>query len=72
VDAAAVPARAGAVSEAEDTRPFRVAIDQALAAAAQGQVENGLLILALHWLALNRTGLDAMATSTPPSVARRP
>jgi ADP-ribose pyrophosphatase len=72
VDAAAVPARAGAVGEAEDTRPFRIAIDRALAASAQGHVENGLLILALHWLALNRADLDAMAVSTPASGVRRP
>jgi ADP-ribose pyrophosphatase len=63
VDASAVPARAGAAAEAEDTRPFRIAIDRALAALAQGQIENGLLILALHWLALNRTHLDGVTAS---------
>jgi ADP-ribose pyrophosphatase len=72
VDAAAVPARAGAAGEAEDTRPFRIAIDRALAAAAQGQVENGLLILALHWLALNRARLKAMAAAAPTAGVPRP
>jgi ADP-ribose pyrophosphatase len=54
VDAAQVPARAGAAEENEDTRPFVVSIDDAVAALEQGQLANGLMITALQWLALHR------------------
>jgi ADP-ribose diphosphatase len=54
VDAAQVPARAGAAEENEDTRPFVVSIEDAVAALGQGRVANGLLVSALQWLALNR------------------
>lgn len=53
VDAARVPARAGAAEENEDTRPFVVSIDDAVAALEGGQVANGLLVSALQWLALH-------------------
>ena len=59
VDASAVPERAGAAAEAEDTRPLRVDIDHAIAALAEGKISNGLLIIALQWLALNRKRLPA-------------
>ncbi|HEY6257357.1 MAG TPA: NUDIX hydrolase, partial [Xanthobacteraceae bacterium] len=54
VDAAQVPARAGSAAEREETQPLRVPIDAALAALTRGAMRNGLLVLALHWLALNR------------------
>jgi ADP-ribose pyrophosphatase len=54
VDASLVPASAGLAIEHEVTRPLRVSIDAALAALAEGKMRNGLLVLALHWLALNR------------------
>jgi ADP-ribose pyrophosphatase len=54
VDAAQVPDQAGAAAEREETRPLRVSIDAALAALAGDTMHNGLLVLALHWLALNR------------------
>jgi ADP-ribose pyrophosphatase len=57
VDATKVPARAGAVEENEDTRPFVVSIDDAVAALDHGQIANGLLISALQWLALHRQHL---------------
>jgi ADP-ribose pyrophosphatase len=57
VDATKVPARAGAAEENEDTRPFVVSIDDALAALDQGRIFNGLLISALQWLALHRSRL---------------
>jgi ADP-ribose pyrophosphatase len=57
VDAAQVPERAGAAAEREETRPLRVPIDTALAALAQGTMRNGVLIIALQWLALNRARL---------------
>jgi len=59
VNASAVPERAGAAAEAEDTRPLRVDIDHAIAALAEGKISNGLLIIALQWLALNRKRLRA-------------
>lgn len=61
VDAAKVPNRAGSADEREETHPFRVSIDAALAAMANGSMHNGLLLMALHWLALNRGRLAAVA-----------
>jgi len=58
VDAAAVPERAGAAEEGEDTRPFVVSIDDAVAALEQGHVANALLVTALQWLALHRGRLQ--------------
>jgi ADP-ribose pyrophosphatase len=60
IDASTVPERAGLASEAEDIRPFRVKIDIALTALAQGTICNGYLIPALQWLALNRSRLEAV------------
>jgi ADP-ribose pyrophosphatase len=57
VDATQVPARAGAALENEDTRPFVVSIEDAVAALGQGQVANALLFSALQWLALHHAGL---------------
>jgi ADP-ribose pyrophosphatase len=54
VDAAQVPEQAGLAAEREQTHPFRVPIDVALAALADGAMQNGLLVMALQWLALNR------------------
>ncbi|MGP0090424.1 MAG: NUDIX domain-containing protein [Xanthobacteraceae bacterium] len=59
VDASAVPERAGAAAEGEEIKPLRVDIDHAIAALAQGRISNGLLIIALQWLALNRERLPA-------------
>jgi ADP-ribose pyrophosphatase len=61
VDAAQVPHRAGSAAEREETRPFRVSIDAALAALDGGTMHNGLLVLALYWLALNRDRLAEIA-----------
>jgi ADP-ribose pyrophosphatase len=61
VDAAQVPASAGSAAEREQTRPLRVSIDAALAGLAGGTMHNGLLVLALHWLALNRGRLAQIA-----------
>jgi ADP-ribose pyrophosphatase len=58
VDASRVPERAGAAAEHEETVPLRVSIDAALAAPAAGTVRNGPLIIALQWLALNRSRLS--------------
>jgi ADP-ribose pyrophosphatase len=66
VDAAAVPLSAGAAHENELTRPMRVAVDDALAALADNKAQNGYLILALQWLALNWPHMDEfLRTRTP-------
>jgi len=54
VDSTGVLTRGGLADEDEDTQPFVVSIDQALAALDHGQVANALLYSALQWLALNR------------------
>ncbi len=56
VDCSKVPERAGA-DEHEATRPLAVPIDTALEALDGGAVRNGPLIIALQWLALNRSRL---------------
>jgi len=58
IDAAQVPDRGGAATEREVTRPMRVPIDAAVAALGGGTMHNGPLIVALQWLALNRSRLD--------------
>jgi len=66
VDAAKIPARAGAGSENEETVPFRVPIDEALAALAAGTFVNGYTVIALQWLGLNRARLtEILRTSAP-------
>jgi ADP-ribose pyrophosphatase len=60
VDAARVPAQAGAAHETEHTRPIRVPIEAAVAALSEGRVHNGYLIVALQWLALNRDRLSEL------------
>lgn len=64
VDAAQVPDRAGSATEREETRPLRVSIDTALAALPAGAMHNGLLVVALYWLALNRARLEEIARGT--------
>ncbi|MFS8036977.1 NUDIX domain-containing protein [Xanthobacter sp. AM11] len=60
VDAGALPERAGASHETETTHPFAVTLEAALAAVADGRCVNGYLIMALHWLALNRARLPQL------------
>jgi ADP-ribose pyrophosphatase len=64
VDSSAVPERAGAATETEDTQPICVDIETALAALDEGKVHNGYLIIALQWLALNRHKLKTIAATT--------
>jgi ADP-ribose pyrophosphatase len=71
VDAAQVPERAGAETEREETRPLRVPIDAALAALAQGTMRNGVLIMALQWLALNRARLGEIAALASEASGQR-
>ena len=65
VDAAQVPERSGSAAEREEIRPQRVSIDAALAALCADTMHNGLLVLALHWLALNRGRLAEIARGAP-------
>ena len=58
IDATQVPDRGGLSGETEDTRPFVVSIDDAIAALGQGAVFNGLMVSALQWLALHRERLQ--------------
>jgi ADP-ribose diphosphatase len=57
VDASRVPEQAGLAAEHEQTLLTRVPIDAALAVLAGGAIHNGPLIVALQWLALNRSRL---------------
>lgn len=66
VDAAQVPALAGAVSESEETHPMRIKVVDALAALDADTMRNGYLLLALQWLARHWTQLDQwLAEKTP-------
>lgn len=58
IDSRRVPLRGGLADEHEDTRPFIVTIDAALAALDHGVMFNGLMISALQWLALHRGRLQ--------------
>ena len=66
VDASEVPARGGLVGETEDTRPFVVSINAAIAALSEGAVFNGLMISALQWLALHRERLQEFHDHATP------
>ncbi len=70
VDAAQVPDRAGAAAEREETRPLRISIDAALAALPGGTMRNGLLLMALHWLALNRGRLGEIVRGKQAGATR--
>lgn len=65
IDASRVPARAGAADEKEATRPMRVSIDVAVAALERHSMRNGFLIMALQWLALNRSRLATIVAGPP-------
>ncbi|MCG6203844.1 NUDIX hydrolase [Rhodopseudomonas sp. HC1] len=60
LDSSAVCERGGVADENEDTQPFVVSIDEALAALGDGRVANALLYSALQWLALNRARLQEL------------
>jgi len=60
VDASNVPERAGLAADHEHTRPFRLSIDDALAALAAGQLHYGAGVAALQWLAINRGRLGEL------------
>jgi len=57
VDASRVPDHSGTAPEGAHIQTVRVSIDAALAALAHGALRNGQLVIALQWLALNRSGV---------------
>lgn len=67
IDSSKVPQRGGLADEHEDTRPFIVTIDAAIAALEQAQVFNGLMISALQWLALHRDRLQGYFDRANPA-----
>lgn len=67
IDSSKVPARGGLAGEAEDTRPFVVSIDAAIAALNEGAVFNGLMVSALQWLALHRDQLQGYYERAAPN-----
>jgi ADP-ribose pyrophosphatase len=60
VDAAGVPEHAGTPREREETVLIRVPLDVAMAALTKSEISSGPLIVALQWLALNRTRLSEL------------
>ena len=54
IDASRVPERPGAAAEGEQIGTIRASIDDTIAALRLGTLRNGLLVIALQWLALNR------------------
>jgi ADP-ribose pyrophosphatase len=67
VDAARVPAMAGAADEHEQTRPIRVPVEAAIAALTHNTAQNGYLLLALQWLALHWPRLDEWLSERKPA-----
>lgn len=59
VDSRRVPAVSGSAAETEETHPFLIGVDEAIAAVGRGEVGNGFLIIALQWFALNRARAEA-------------
>jgi ADP-ribose pyrophosphatase len=55
VDASQVPQGSGAAMEGEQIATLRVSVDVAIAALNLGSMRNGPLVMALQWLALNRS-----------------
>ena len=66
VDASKVLTRGGLADETEDTHPFVVSIDAAVAAIDEGAVFNGLMVSALQWLALHRDRLQEFHDRATP------
>jgi ADP-ribose pyrophosphatase len=69
VDASKALTRGGLADETEDTRPFVVSIDEAIAALEHNAVANGLFVSALQWLALHRDGLQDYDDRAMPNPA---
>jgi ADP-ribose pyrophosphatase len=67
VDASKALTRGGLADETEDTHPFVVSIDDAIAALEHGGVANGLMVSALQWLALHRDRLQEFYDRATPA-----
>ena len=58
IDSSKVLTSGGLADESEDTHPFVVPIEAAIAALEEGALFNGLMVSALQWLALHRDRLQ--------------
>jgi ADP-ribose pyrophosphatase len=67
VDASKALTRGGLAAETEDTHPFVVSIDAAIAALEDKAVFNGLMVSALQWLALHRDRLQEIYDRATPA-----
>jgi ADP-ribose pyrophosphatase len=65
IDVTQIPERAGLAAEREETFLVRVPVDRALEAVAAGGLRSGPLLMALNWLALNRSRLDDIVRAGP-------
>lgn len=59
VDSRGVGGIHGLIGEGENIRVFTMAVDDALAAIADGRIRNATCVIGLQWLALNRARLRA-------------
>jgi ADP-ribose pyrophosphatase len=66
VDASSLGRVGGLAAEHEQISPIRVPMDAALAALNDHVIHNGPLIVALQWLALNRSRLEEIVRSAQP------
>ena len=62
VDAALVPDRAGAVDEQENIAVVRCSVDESLGLVSKRLVHSAPTIIALQWLALNRSSVATLLT----------
>jgi ADP-ribose pyrophosphatase len=67
VDATKALTRGGLAGETEETHPFVVSIDEAIAALDHGGISNGLFVSALQWLALHRGRLQELYGKAIPA-----
>jgi ADP-ribose pyrophosphatase len=67
IDASKVLTRGGLADETEDTHPFVVPIEAAIAALEEGGLFNGLMVSALQWLALHRERLQEFQDRATPA-----
>lgn len=66
VDARNLPERAGLAEEDELIRPLALPMDDAIAMVEAGRCVNGIAVIALQWLALNRARLaERLAAGAP-------
>lgn len=62
VDASELPARAGVETETEQTFPFLLTLDEALAAIDENAIYNGIVMVGLLWFARHQARLTGQKT----------